>query len=910
MNRKIIVRCIAFAASIVGALQAWAFTSDDYVQDGLVAMWDCGSNVDGTTWSDTTGTYPFTFTKDVKVAEDGGLLFEADASYYATLTSGDTTSTFYQGRNGTLEVAVKRASTDGNVCVFQSSPASGHELFFIGAYGVHACSVQNLTGNYFTSYPQTTDFTTFTAQYTNAVAACAVMANGIRQAFNDTTTEYYTQPNTDTRLGIRGNKTASYAFDGTLYCIRVYSRRLTPTEIARNCAIDRARFASACERTVTATDYGTETELTENGAKFKVLAFTNTAADGFSWTVPENVSSIDLLVVGGGGSGGSSSSSWYYHAAGGGGAGGLVYETGLEVTPGETYAIHVGAGGAATAPSGTGGSHGNAGSDSSFGDFYVAKGGGGGKYGGTAAGVAGGSGGGPSGGNYAAGAATQPTQPCGGHGNASGAATTKYGAGSGGGAGSVGRGSAGGRIALGGDGMTIAITGDPLVYACGGNSGIGGWSAESSLVEPPNDMTSKIVKYAPVAGRDGYGDGGAAAVGKSLPSAKGGDGVVVVRYALPVGITVESNWGAVGEPDPGYGPHQDRCVVGQSYTFTCPVEVKEEGVSWATLEGYQVVRVSDQQVVDSGKGATATVVYSDPVKLVWQWRMHYPLTVSSTGPGGVSGADAWYEAGAVATLTATQTVDGLWLRWTGDVASEDRTVELVMDGAKNVTANFYALDDEKYASVDYIESTKGDKQHIDTGICAQPYITLDIDYEWKPLNPWTYGGMFGAYAEEGGVTRGLYLAYTSSTHNFGIKVENNNVWEFTGGGAEAGVRYHVVDTVFSSTVSHTVNGATSMKGLDRAQKNHSETCYLFAYNVNGNPGGVLPSRLYEAKVYTNATSVAARVLARDYRPCYNRETRQYGVYDLVTETFSPSLAAKGFVGPKVHSKKGIVLIVR
>ena len=88
-------------------------------------------------------------------------------------------------------------------------------------------------------------------------------------------------------------------------------------------------------------------------------------SDG-SWTAPENISSIDLLVVAGGGGGGGADGM-------GGGAGGLIYKEGYSVTPGNTYDIAIGDGGAG------GGGYGEDGENSSFGTIE-AWGGGGGAY--------------------------------------------------------------------------------------------------------------------------------------------------------------------------------------------------------------------------------------------------------------------------------------------------------------------------------------------------------------------------------------------------------------------------------------------------------------------------------------------------------------------------------------------------
>ena len=62
----------------------------------------------------------------------------------------------------------------------------------------------------------------------------------------------------------------------------------------------------------------------------------------FEFTPPTGVTKVEALVVAGGGAGG-------YNHGGGGGGGGLVHDDALAVVPGQTYTVHVGTGGVASA---------------------------------------------------------------------------------------------------------------------------------------------------------------------------------------------------------------------------------------------------------------------------------------------------------------------------------------------------------------------------------------------------------------------------------------------------------------------------------------------------------------------------------------------------------------------------------
>jgi len=93
-----------------------------------------------------------------------------------------------------------------------------------------------------------------------------------------------------------------------------------------------------------------------------------------SWTAPSDVTSVDLFLVGGGGGGGATLST-NNQGAGGGGGGQVLRDT-VAVTPGASYTVTIGAGGAlASAGSGNNGATGGS---SSFGSLRTALGGGGG----------------------------------------------------------------------------------------------------------------------------------------------------------------------------------------------------------------------------------------------------------------------------------------------------------------------------------------------------------------------------------------------------------------------------------------------------------------------------------------------------------------------------------------------------
>ena len=234
----------------------------------------------------------------------------------------------------------------------------------------------------------------------------------------------------------------------------------------------------------------------------------------FTFTAPDYVSSVKLLLVGGGGAGG--------HTHGGGGAGGSVsYNLEQEVTPGATYTVEIGAGGIAATANNQIGTAGGA-TLFKLGDEVIAS-----VSGGTSGGSSGN--GTSKGGDNAdyTGGKINTAANCGGGG--AGAAHN-------GGDASNDSPPSGG---AGGDGFACAITGETVIYGGGGGAGAvvsgtvgnessagggglggGGKGARDTAAEPG------------VNGLGGGGGGGGVSVASFLQGANGGSGFAAIRYTI------------------------------------------------------------------------------------------------------------------------------------------------------------------------------------------------------------------------------------------------------------------------------------------------------------------------------------------------------------------------------------------
>ena len=257
-----------------------------------------------------------------------------------------------------------------------------------------------------------------------------------------------------------------------------------------------------------------------------------------AWETPQ-LTTTDFLVIAGGGGGGAT-------VGGGGGAGGYrnsfgseasggggSSETALELTPGTTYTITVGDGGACGSPHSNPGSDGNTSSitGSDITDITTVGGGGGGhNYPGGNPGRSGGSGGGGGGHSSApagnGGAGTSNQGYAGGNASSSGPQNC---AGGGGGAGAVGGAGSGPTAGNGGTGLSSSITAAAVTRA-GGGGGSGKDSGTPGSGGAGGGGNGGSASTPGTAGTANTGSGGGGSHDSSI-NGNGGKGVVILSMA-------------------------------------------------------------------------------------------------------------------------------------------------------------------------------------------------------------------------------------------------------------------------------------------------------------------------------------------------------------------------------------------
>ena len=221
---------------------AWAkagYTAKDYVQDGLIAMWDGVENAgwgvhdpNATVWRGLIGS-------DDLIMRN--CRFEQDSlvsdSYIGVCAYSSITRNF---GDMSLEVAfrddIKRANHD--LLSFDTNPGTGIVVF--GGQNESSTLDWWVLGD-------DTNVAANTLGNTNPTSSSITLASGLFRFYRIgleislLTASYNDITGFLSLFGLR-NSDGRYCMIGSIYCVRLYSRALTTDEIVHNYAIDKARF--------------------------------------------------------------------------------------------------------------------------------------------------------------------------------------------------------------------------------------------------------------------------------------------------------------------------------------------------------------------------------------------------------------------------------------------------------------------------------------------------------------------------------------------------------------------------------------------------------------------------------------------------------------------------------------------
>lgn len=199
-------------------------TPADYVQDGLVLLMD-GIEQGGTAdvWTSLVGGHVFT--------PSGGVTFDDNCVVFDGIDGRMLNSSFStpSTSSGTIEVVY---SSNGGFGVIYMPKSGAKRLAF------------SIDSNYYSIYTNVSS----SPRYVMAAKASASVSddggwcNGVA-ATQDGSSSLLSSHTTNNRIGCRYNSSTNQTFfNGKIFCIRIYNRRLTAAEVEANRQVDIARF--------------------------------------------------------------------------------------------------------------------------------------------------------------------------------------------------------------------------------------------------------------------------------------------------------------------------------------------------------------------------------------------------------------------------------------------------------------------------------------------------------------------------------------------------------------------------------------------------------------------------------------------------------------------------------------------
>lgn len=214
-----------------------AYTASDYVQDGLVAMWDGIENAgwgvhdnNATVWKDLVGTQDMVLSQFGSFSDDS--LVCAGGGYAAS--RGALFADFIYAEAVVEYDSLERQN--GNIVIWGEYSGMTYYSASMDLFIYNDTLIQTGGSNVFYEKPNIRNLILqYTRPYSSDVFA---RANGVNL------TRYAKVDNWATRYGIGffGGRQSGYSYRGKIKRVAMYSRIPTAAEIAANYAIDKVRF--------------------------------------------------------------------------------------------------------------------------------------------------------------------------------------------------------------------------------------------------------------------------------------------------------------------------------------------------------------------------------------------------------------------------------------------------------------------------------------------------------------------------------------------------------------------------------------------------------------------------------------------------------------------------------------------
>ena len=206
---------------------------------------------------------------------------------------------------------------------------------------------------------------------------------------------------------------------------------------------------------------------------------------------------------------------------------------------------------------------------------------------------------------------------------------------------------------------------------------------------------------------------------------------------------------------------------------------------------------------------------------------------------------------------------------------------------------FYESISDEYDHLEYIESTNGGGQYINTGLPASTKLrklTAHLNLTTSKTSQILFGSTAGGYY--------FYREYDTARPNYGAHGPGGPYIQTalpmtpgeTYGTIEIGADKSVSLTITKNTGSDWVSETKT--GTHKNDFSGTDNSFLFGYNNSGSLGYPVPCKLYSFKVWSDAG------LIRDFIPAKRRSDGAIGLYDAVNKQFYTNAGSGTFTaGP-------------
>lgn len=206
-------------------------TAKDYVQNGLVAMWDGIENAgwgvhdaSATKWKDLVGNYDFNLNSSATI--------NSNHIYCDGTQSAGNTGALIDVPVVTLEIVAQYLNSSGNTAIFMTG--GNNSYYYTEVFATSSSNASFIFSYYFVDWKDTVVHS-WSKNLNNT--DCYKDGANVRTKGN-ATLDVSSARGYIGRIGGTGD----VGCQCRIYSIRLYSRALTADEIARNYAIDKARF--------------------------------------------------------------------------------------------------------------------------------------------------------------------------------------------------------------------------------------------------------------------------------------------------------------------------------------------------------------------------------------------------------------------------------------------------------------------------------------------------------------------------------------------------------------------------------------------------------------------------------------------------------------------------------------------